>query len=97
MGKGEDQGEEEVMIVARLAAVALLAATGCSHASLPTGWTKPGASTQDFDRDHYACYRDARQEWNRSWSMWGGLFTASSRVEEHYAVCMKGHGWTRPS
>jgi len=70
-------------------------AVTCSHATLPTGWKKSGASTQDFDRDHYVCYHDAQQEWNRSWSMFGGLATASSRVKEHYSLCMKAHGWTQ--
>jgi hypothetical protein len=70
--------------VATAAALALLAAGlgGCVHY-----WSRPGASLEEFDRDHRACALGAAS--NPTEAALGVV------NQQRYRACLAGRGWRR--
>jgi len=62
-----------------LAALVVLAATGCTHY-----WERPGGAITDFDRESAACIDDARE------SPYG-----PDGMQQVYRACMRARGWKR--
>jgi ribosomal protein L14 len=62
-----------------LAALVVLAASGCAHY-----WERPGGVVADFERESVACIEDAKQ------SPYG-----PSSLEPVYRACMRSKGWKR--
>ena len=72
----------------KLLVVASVALGACA----PTIWDKPGASQADFNRDSYACQRDAISL--------GGVAYGYGVVQRHpdlgvYRMCMTAAGYSR--
>jgi hypothetical protein len=53
-------------------------------------WVKPGATTQDFNADSYACERDARQS-----AYFGGGLIGALNMQSFAEHCMVAHGWSK--
>ena len=69
----------------RWVAVALGVVTvGCA----PMAWDRPGATQADFDRDSYACERDARQS-----GYYGGGLTGAINMQGFFGRCMNAQGY----
>jgi hypothetical protein len=62
----------------------LLITSGCA----PAVWNKPGATSQDFATDKYACERDARQSGGFGTGIAGAI-----EVQEFFNRCLVAHGW----
>jgi ribosomal protein L14 len=62
-----------------LAALVVLAASGCAHY-----WERPGGVVADFERESAACIEDAKQ------SPYG-----PASLEPVYRACMRSKGWKR--
>ena len=52
-------------------------------------WTKPGATSQDFNVDSYQCEKDARQS-----GYFGTGLVGAINFNEFEVRCMRAHGWT---
>jgi hypothetical protein len=59
---------------------------GCA----PTLWVKSGATEQDFNRDSYACERDARQS-----GYFGSGLVGEMNMRAFYERCMVAQGWRK--
>jgi len=74
------------MKVSPLAAIAtVLLLTGCAQ---PTTWVRPGATSQDFDRDSYQCEKDMRQS-----NYFGGGIGGAIAAQDFQKRCMRAAGW----
>jgi hypothetical protein len=69
-----------------LAALALLCA--CAG-SWDQGWTRPGASAEDFDRERRECLQSAAQ------GKGAQQFGYDSPDQQLFATCMQQRGWQR--
>jgi hypothetical protein len=67
------------------AAAALLALAGCG----PMIWDKPDAMQADYNRDSYACEKDARQS-----GYYGGGIAGSIEMREFFKRCTVSKGYT---
>ena len=65
---------------------ALLLVGGCAQ----TVWEKPGATTQDFTSDKYACERDARQS-----AGFDTGFVGAIEIQSYFERCLQAHGWMK--
>jgi hypothetical protein len=63
-----------------LAAVALLALSGCTHY-----WERPEGTAADFERESAACIDETRQSSQLSYDA----------REQIYRACMRSRGWKR--
>lgn len=61
------------------------ALAGCA----PMAWDRPGATQADFNRDSYACERDARQS-----GYYGGGLTGTVNMQGFFQRCMVAQGYT---
>lgn len=68
-----------------IAGLLLGVAAGAGLFACKTPYQKEGASAQDFERDKYACFAEARA------GTWGFGFP---RDENLFAKCMESRGWT---
>jgi hypothetical protein len=59
--------------------LSLLLFTGCGTQMF---WERPGATVADFDRDHAACFNEAKTAYNVG-------------SEQVYKACLRAKGWTR--
>ena len=64
----------------QLAAVALLALSGCTHY-----WERPEGTAADFERESAACIDETRQSSQLSYDA----------REQIYRACMRSRGWKR--
>jgi hypothetical protein len=64
----------------------VLGLSGCTRVV----WDKAGSSQQDFQRDSYACERDARQS-----GYFGGGLLGAANFEAFQDRCMGAAGWTK--
>ena len=62
-----------------------MVATGCA----PMVWDRPGATQADFNRDSYACERDARQS-----GYYGAGLTGAINMQGFFGRCMSAQGYT---
>ena len=69
---------------------ALLATALSLSACTRVVWDKAGSSQQDFQRDSYACERDARQS-----GYFGGGLIGAANFEAFQDRCMGAAGWTK--
>ena len=60
-------------------------AAGCA----PIMWERPGTTQAEFDRDNYACERDARQS-----GYYGGGLTGAINMQGFFQRCMTAQGYT---
>ena len=63
---------------------AILMLTACTTTMV---WDKPNATQQEYNVDHYACMKDARQ------SGYSGL-VSTINISSFFKECMVAHGWT---
>src|SRR5690349_17398783 len=75
--------QQATRLTAAFSSVLLLAA--CAQ----NVWHKPGASTQAFEADKYACERDARQSGG-----FGGGIAGAIEVQNFFNRCMSARGWS---
>ena len=61
--------------------------TGCT---VNVTWSKPGAATQDFNAENYACQKDMYQTTGFGPGL-GGVVARENFGEQ----CMIAHGWTK--
>jgi hypothetical protein len=52
-------------------------------------WDKEGATQQDYNQDHYACEKDARQS-----GYFGTGIVGAVNMRNFFQECMVAHGWT---
>jgi hypothetical protein len=77
----------------RLVATALLAVSGC--ASQDMVWTGGSGSTEQFNRDDYACRRDAVGLGGAAYVPFAGAVVAAPQPDMGmYRLCMKAAGYT---
>lgn len=73
------------VLIAALIAFGLF---GCAT----TVWNKPGATTQDFQKDSYDCEKDMRQS-----GYYGDGLIGALNAKGFEDRCMVAHGWTATS
>jgi len=64
----------------------LAVAAGCGLVACKTPYHKEGATSEDFERDKYACYAEGKA------GTWGYGFPRDPNLFEK---CMESRGWTR--
>ncbi len=71
--------------------VGLILLTGCAKV-----WVKPGASTDDFNRDKYACLQQSQQQVSvLAVGKYSGYGQSSQETNATlYSSCMNSRGWT---
>lgn len=72
-----------------LGAVLGVAALVLLSACAPMIWDKKGATQQDYNQDHYACEKDARQS-----GYFGTGIVGAINIRDFFQECMVAHGWT---
>jgi hypothetical protein len=70
---------------------------GCAQPVMVLGWSRPGASYQDFLNDRHGCIGDARSQASGATAdngsgATGGKLAVNAVV---YLPCMAAHGWTQ--
>jgi hypothetical protein len=68
-----------------LSGAAMLLLSACA----PMIWDKEGATQQDYNQDHYACEKDARQS-----GYFGTGIAGAINMRDFFKECMVAHGWT---
>jgi hypothetical protein len=67
---------------------AVAAASFCLLGCAPTIYDKPGATSQDFVTDKYACNKDAHQSGG-----FGNGLAGAIAINQFFEECMNAHGW----
>jgi hypothetical protein len=76
----------------------VLISTACTPAPLPVlGWSKPGATSDDYLKDRYQCILDARSQVGGAVSnAYGGAAAARQEISASvFMPCMSARGWSQ--